>query len=76
MFDSYAALSWIVEDGKDACLIPAFDTAAMAYHAISLIESSDKLKCMQQAALENARRFNIDQVGKIWLDFFVEKAEM
>lgn len=75
IFDSYAALSWIVEDGRDACLIQAFDTAVMAERAIALAKSDEKLKSMQQAALENARRFTIDQVGKIWLDFFAEKTK-
>ncbi len=75
IFNSYAALSWIVEDGKDTRLIPAFDTATMAQQTITLAQSDDVLQNMQQAAVENARRFTIDRVGKIWLDFFAKCAK-
>ena len=73
VFNSYAALNWIVADGKDARLIPAFDTRALAQATIKLAQSDDALNSMQQAALENARQFTIERVGKIWLDFFAQK---
>jgi glycosyltransferase involved in cell wall biosynthesis len=70
LFNSYAALDWIAEDKKNALLIPPFDTAAMAEKAIRLAQDAASLRSIQQAALQNARRFTIDRVGQMWIDLF------
>lgn len=69
-FDSYSSLNWIVQHGKDALVIPPFDTASMAQQTIEIAQHPEVLEAMQRAALRNAHRFTIDTVGKIWLDFF------
>lgn len=69
-FESYEALSWIVTDGKDACLIPPYEVNNMATEIVSLVKDNYKMNKMRQQALENAKRFTIDKVGQIWLDFF------
>ncbi|MCB0633699.1 MAG: glycosyltransferase [Saprospiraceae bacterium] len=70
VFDSYAALHWIVNNEKDALLIPAFNTKLMAHRTIALALESEQLTAMQRQALLNAQRFTIDTVGEIWLEFF------
>lgn len=67
VMNSYAALSWIVNDKKDASLISAFDTKKMAEEVIDLANDDQKRSLMSRAASENARRFTIDKVGLQWL---------
>jgi len=69
-YNSYLALDWIVNNGKDACLIPPFDSEAMADKLISIIKQPRKLTEMQKAAQRNAGRFTIDEVGKLWFKLF------
>lgn len=71
-FNSYAALGWIVNDGRDAMLIQPFNTTQMAQQAIEIAMNDQVLHSMQQAGLENAGRFTIDRVGKQWLKLFTE----
>src|SRR5690606_31176804 len=71
-FNSYLALDWIVNNEKDACLIPPFDSLEMAGKAISIIKDPGKLVEMQAAAKVNASRFTIDHVGKLWVSLFKE----
>lgn len=69
-FKSYAALESIVNDRKDALLITPYDIHQMAEQTISLATAPKKLRVMQQAAIDNASRYTIDNVGKQWLNFF------
>jgi len=69
-FDSYAALSWIVNDKKDSILSPAFETKHMAENLIRIAKDQHLKNKMIQASFENAERFTIDKVGQIWLDLF------
>lgn len=71
-YNSYDALEWIVNDGEDSCLIEPYNVAKMAKMAIALAEDSERLLKFQKAALQNASRFTIDKVGKIWEDLFEE----
>lgn len=71
-FNSYAALEWIVHDGSDALLSPPFDTEDMAANFIQIARNEQRLKSMQHAAIENARRFTIDRVGQQWIHLFNE----
>ncbi|MBV6653132.1 MAG: glycosyltransferase [Mameliella sp.] len=75
-FNSYAALDWIVQDGKDAFLLPSFDISAMADKAIFLAENEEALKNMQETAVDNAGRFIIDQVGQMWINFFEQQVQI
>ena len=72
LFNSYKALDWIVEDGKNAKLISPFDTQLMADEVAALCNQPDTLKHMQLSALGNAKRFTIERVGNQWEEFFEE----
>ncbi len=74
-YKSYDALDWIVNDGKDAFLIKPFDVEAMARQTIDLLNNHGQLELAKTAALRNAERFKIDNVGKIWEKLFDEMME-
>jgi glycosyltransferase involved in cell wall biosynthesis len=69
-FNSYPALSWIVNDQKDAILSTPYNTKEMANQAINLAKDPSRLASMKQNAYYNANRFTIDKVGKEWLKLF------
>jgi|GEM_PF-1115565 len=69
-FKSYAALEFIVDDGKNALLATPFDTQEMANLCIDLVKNKEKLIKMQIAALENAKRYSIEKIAKQWLSLF------
>lgn len=74
-FDSYGAIRDIVQDGKNALLIPPFDTEAMAKKVVNLANDTDLMQSMQVAALENAKNYTIDHVGQLWLTLFKERLQ-
>jgi glycosyltransferase involved in cell wall biosynthesis len=67
-FNSYAALDWIVDDGKNALLAKPYDTSEMAKLCVDLAKNDKALAKMQLSALQNAERFTMQKVGKQWLD--------
>ena len=69
-FSSYSALEWIVENGKNAILAEPFDVASLASLFIEYTRDEEIMEEMQIAALENARRFEITEIGRQWLNLF------
>ena len=69
-FDSYAALSWIINHEKDAILSPAFDVENMAKKIVALALNEKRIKLMAKDVLDNAKKFEIQQVGQVWLELF------
>jgi glycosyltransferase involved in cell wall biosynthesis len=70
LMDSFPLASWVVNHQHDALLIPPFELSKMAESIRRLAHDKGTRERMQSAALENARRFHIDTVGKQWLDLF------
>ncbi|MDZ7755185.1 glycosyltransferase [Rhodohalobacter sp.] len=64
LFNSYSAAPWVTTEEKDGCLVEPFDLDAMADSVVELTEDKEKLEVMSKAALESARRFTVDEVGK------------
>jgi glycosyltransferase involved in cell wall biosynthesis len=71
-FDSYPALSWIINDQRDGLLSKPFDTKSMAEQIIGLASHNKKMDEMKKAALINAKHFTIEEVGRQWMDLFHE----
>lgn len=69
-FNTYQVLPWLVNDKKDSILIKPYDIDEMADRIIDLVEKPKDLEKMSCNALNNADQFTIDNVGKIWVDFF------
>ena len=62
LFDSFPNASWIVETGVNGFLVQPFDIHRMAKETVALASSTD-LDAFMRRSLENAVRFQIDNVG-------------
>ena len=69
IFDSYPVARWILDDGQSGFLIEPFDVEAMADRIVHLATHPERARFAENA-LESARRFHIDQVGKKWQELF------
>ena len=69
VYDSYPVASWIVDDGKSGLLIEPFDVDPMADRIVELARHPEPERFGEQA-LENARCFHIDRVGRTWQELF------
>ena len=72
IFDNYPIASWVVGSGDNGFLIQPFDIPAMAGCIEELTASPERCQQLATAALENARRFQINRVGEQWLNLFNE----
>jgi glycosyltransferase involved in cell wall biosynthesis len=72
-FDSYMALSWIVQNGKNGYLAKPFDTKDMANYCINLAKDDKRLLNMQKNALHSANKFSLEKIGEKWLNLFKSK---
>jgi glycosyltransferase involved in cell wall biosynthesis len=70
LYDSYPVCSWVVKNGENGILIPPFNIDKMADEIAKLAKDQKKQKKMMQSSLERARDFHLDNVGKLWIDFF------
>ena len=70
VYDNYPICSWIVNGGESGILIKPFDVDKMAKEAVSLAKDKNRQKQLMEASLKNAKEFQLDKVGQMWLDFF------
>lgn len=68
IFDSYPVASWLVEDGSNGYLIPAFDLVAMAERIVAVAQDPQRSRIAAEC-LESAHQFHIDRVGAMWEGF-------
>lgn len=76
LFNSYLALGSIVKDRTNAFLIPPFNVEEMSLSVNKLGGNQKLLNEVQKAALQNAKRFTIEKVGKQWEEFFAKTQEI
>lgn len=67
-FNSYEALTDIVVDEQDGCLIPAFDEDAYATRLLELMRDKEKLQQISARAIESTSKFSRDKVAQQWYD--------
>lgn len=71
-FTSYDAISWIVNDKKDAILIEPFNVDKMAQEVVSLAKGKYNLEEMSVSAKNNISRFVIDNVADQWMTLLAD----
>lgn len=67
VFDSYAALHDIVNDGFDGCIIPDNDIQQYANRMIELMDNRVERERMALNGLQSCQRFAVDNVVKQWV---------
>lgn len=69
IFDSFPIASWMINHGKDGFLEEPFNVTAMRDRIVK-IANDPSSKTLMMNALENAKRFEIDNVGPMWVSLF------
>jgi len=72
LFNSYSAAPWVATEGEDGYLVEPFDLDAMVEKIVQLAANPEKRDEMSVRCVESARRFTVEEVGKIWFAFFEE----
>jgi glycosyltransferase involved in cell wall biosynthesis len=70
LFNSHVAGQDIVIHNETGILIPPFNIDKMADEIAKLAKDQKKQNKMMQSSLERAHDFHLDNVGKLWIDFF------
>ncbi len=65
-FRSYSAIDWMLNDGRDAVLVPAFDLGRFVDEVERLATDKERRREMSAAARVNAGRFSEEMVGEQW----------
>ena len=68
VFNSYAALRDIVNDGFDGCVIPDNDIRQYANRMIELMKNKTERERMALNGLQSCQRFAVDKVVRQWIE--------
>jgi glycosyltransferase involved in cell wall biosynthesis len=60
----------VVKDGESGVLITPFKVDEMVQEVICIASDQNRQNQLMQAAIKNARKFEINKVGKQWVEFF------
>ncbi len=71
-FDSYSSIKDIIQDGYNGFLIKAFDEKAYANKLYMLMQKNQLLKDLAFKASYSSSKFDIDNVGKQWIQLFTD----
>ena len=69
-FNNYGAASDIIDDGKNGCLIPAYDLNEYASRLSELIQDKKKRTELANAAVDKVKSFNAENVVLEWCNLF------
>ena len=70
VFSSYSAVTDIIKDGINGCLVAPFDIDLYAEKLYKLASDSSLLNRMQPFAVQSVELFNIDKIGHKWIELF------
>lgn len=70
VFESYPICSWLLENNKNAILIPPFDLNNFTSEIIEIANNEEKKKSLSLESLANAKKFHVERVGNKWLELF------
>ena len=70
-FNSFAALSDIIDNGKNGFAIPPFDEDKYVSVLFDFLQKTEEEKrALRQACIGKAKCFSVENIAKIWLDLF------
>lgn len=67
-FNTYESLQDIIINGENGYIVEDSDVAAYVEHMKKLMDSEDLRICMMKNAIECSKRFNIENIGRLWFD--------
>ena len=70
VFSSYSAVTDIIKDGINGCLVAPFDIDLYAEKLYKLASDSSLLNRMQPFAVQSVEQVNIDKIGHKWIELF------
>ena len=70
VFDSYASLHDIIQDGKNGFIIPDKDYDLFYRKLVWLMDNKKTREDMAKDAIESSRRFSSDNIYKEWMGLF------
>jgi glycosyltransferase involved in cell wall biosynthesis len=73
-FDCPTGPRQVVVHGHNGLLVPNGDVDAFASALLEVIEDDDKRRSMGDAALETARRYDVEVIGRRWAEFLADIA--
>ena len=67
-YDSYTAVRYIIQDGKDGLLVQPFSIEEYANKLTRLMENEDERKRLSDAARESVKQFDASNILPKWID--------
>lgn len=67
LYNSFAAASEMVADGKNGYVIPKFDKKQYVSKLLQLINDKKSLERMSLCAIESCKKYDIEKIGKDWI---------
>lgn len=64
--NSFTSIPMLIEDRVNGCIVKAFDNADFAKVLSALMDDSEKQKQISRCAIENAKRFSLDNIYEQW----------
>lgn len=64
--NSFTSIPMLIEDRVNGCIVKAFDNADFAKVLSALMDDFEKQKQISRLAIENAKRFSLDNIYEQW----------
>lgn len=71
-YNGHGGLRYVLHDGVTGILVPLNDEDTFAEKICLLIEDEELRRKMGQAALEEVKRYQVDEIVKLWMQLFTE----
>lgn len=70
VFNSFAAIKDMIEDGTNGVIIPAYDIERYAYRLSQLVDNPNVLSVMRKSSLIKVKEFEITHIIDEWINLF------
>jgi glycosyltransferase involved in cell wall biosynthesis len=73
-FDCPTGPRQVIASGRNGLLVPNGDVDAFASALLEVIEDDERRRSLGDAALETARRYDLEEIGREWADLLSDLA--
>ena len=71
--NSFTSIPMLIHDGVNGCVVPAFNNKEFAKTLSALMNNESKLQRLAHQAIDNAKRFSLDNIYAKWIDQLNER---